>query len=94
MLSPIIVAAVGALILLALASIRRIPEGHVYALRRVDGHVRIVGSGTHLLVPLVERVARKISLAGAVAAVDDLARRGPPRGSQPEGGCRHCRGGA
>lgn len=72
MLSPIIVAALVVLALLALASIRRIPEGHVYALRRMDGHVRIVGSGTHLLVPIVERVARKISLAGAVVAVEDL----------------------
>lgn len=73
MLSPIIVAALCALALLVVASIRRIPEGHVYTLRRMGGHVRIVGSGTHLVVPLVERVAHKISLAGAAVAVEDLA---------------------
>lgn len=72
MLSPIIVAALCALALLVVASIRRIPEGHVYTFRRMDGHVRIVGSGTHLVVPLVERVAHKISLAGAAVPVEDL----------------------
>lgn len=73
MLSPIILAALAALALLVVASIRRIPEGHVYTFRRMGGHVRIVGSGTHLVMPLVERVAHKISLAGAAVPVEDLA---------------------
>ncbi|MDR2012993.1 MAG: hypothetical protein LBQ20_08120 [Rhodanobacter sp.] len=72
MSSPLILAALCALMLLAIASIRRVPEGHVYTFRRMDGHVRIVGSGTHLVVPLIERVAHKISLAGATTAIDDL----------------------
>lgn len=73
MLSPIILAALCVLALLVVASIRRIPEGHVYTFRRMDGHVRVVGSGTHLVVPLVERVEHKISLAGAAVPVEDLA---------------------
>ena len=72
MLSPIILTALCALALLVVASLRRIPEGHVYTLRRMGGHVRVVGSGTHWVVPLVERVAHKINLAGAVVAVDGL----------------------
>lgn len=72
MLSPILFAALCALALLIVASIRRVPEGHVYAFRRMGGHVRIVGSGTHLVVPLVERVARKISLAGAAVPVEGI----------------------
>lgn len=76
MLSPIVFATLTVALLLVLASIRRIPEGHVYALRRMGGHVRIVGSGTHLVVPLVERVARKISLAGAAVPVEGLERDG------------------
>jgi regulator of protease activity HflC (stomatin/prohibitin superfamily) len=68
----IILAALCALMLLAIASIRRVPEGHVYTFRRMDGRLRIVGSGTHLVVPLIERVAHKISLAGATTAIDDL----------------------
>lgn len=76
MLSPIILAALCALALLVLASVRRIPEGHVYAFRRMGGHVRIIRSGTHLVMPLVERVAHKISLAGAAVPIDGLAREG------------------
>ena len=76
MLSPIILAVVCGLALLVAASIRRVPEGHVYTFRRMGGHVRIVGSGTHLVVPLVERVANKISLAGAALAVEGLQRDG------------------
>lgn len=70
--STIILAALCAMTLLVIASIRRIPEGQVYALRRMGGHMRLVGSGTHLVVPLVERVAHKISLAGAAVAVEGL----------------------
>ena len=72
MLSPIVLAALCMLALLAVASVRRIPAGHVYMLRRMGGHVRVVGSGTHLVMPLVERVAHKINLAGAAVAVDGL----------------------
>jgi regulator of protease activity HflC (stomatin/prohibitin superfamily) len=74
MLSPIILAALCALALLVVASVRRIPEGHVYAFRRMGGHVRIVPAGTHLVLPLVERVTHKISLAGAAVPVEGLAR--------------------
>jgi regulator of protease activity HflC (stomatin/prohibitin superfamily) len=76
MFSPIILTALCALALLVVASVRRIPEGHVYTFRRVGGHVRIVGAGTHLMMPLVERVTHKISLAGAAVAVEGLARDG------------------
>ena len=69
-----ILAALCAMALLIVASVRRIPEGHVYTFRRMDGHVRVVGSGMHMLLPLLERVAHKISLAGATVAVEDLQR--------------------
>lgn len=72
MLSPLIVSALCALALLIVASVRRVPEGHVYSFRRMGGHIRLVGSGTHLVMPLVERVAHKISLAGAAVPVDHL----------------------
>ena len=72
MLSPIILTALCVLAVLVIASIRRIPEGHVYTFRRLGGQLRVVASGTHWVVPIVERVAHKISLAGAVVGVDDL----------------------
>ena len=73
MLPPLIwMLCIAAGLVLLAASIRRIPEGQVYALRRVGGHVRRVGPGTHFVLPLVERIARKINLAGASLAVDGL----------------------
>jgi regulator of protease activity HflC (stomatin/prohibitin superfamily) len=57
---------------LVCASIRRIPEGQVYTLRRVGGHTRVMHSGTHFMLPLVERVAHKISLTGSNVPVDGL----------------------
>lgn len=55
---------------IAIASVRRIPEGQVYSLRRVGGQVRIVGAGTHFLLPLIERVSHKISLTGSALSLD------------------------
>jgi regulator of protease activity HflC (stomatin/prohibitin superfamily) len=72
MLSPMMLLGLAALGVLAVTSIRRIPEGQVYTLRRVGGHVRIMHSGMHLMLPLLERVAHKISLTGANVPVEGL----------------------
>jgi regulator of protease activity HflC (stomatin/prohibitin superfamily) len=55
------------------ACIRRIPEGQAYTLRRMDGHVRTLGAGMHLVLPLVERVAHKIRLLGNVVEIEPIA---------------------
>ncbi len=49
----------------AAVCLRRIPEGQVYSLRRVDGNTRFVGAGMHFVLPLIERVSHKMSLAGS-----------------------------
>lgn len=72
MLSPMILMALVAIAVLAFASIRRIPEGQVYTLRRVGGHTRVMHSGMHFMLPLIERVAHKISLTGANVPVEGL----------------------
>jgi len=72
MLSPIVWLGLVALGSLAVASIRRIPEGQVYTLRRFGGQTRVMHSGMHLMLPLFERVAHKISLTGANVPVDGL----------------------
>ncbi len=64
MFPPILIVAVSLVAVVALASIRRIPEGQVVSLRRIGGRVRILEAGTHMIVPLVERVAHRIKLAG------------------------------
>ena len=61
---------------LGLASVRRIPEGKVYSLRRLDGQTRFIGAGTHFLVPLFERVAHEISLTGSALAFHGRAAAG------------------
>ena len=55
---------------LLFASVRRIPEGQVYTLRRIGGHMRTVGSGLHVVLPFVERVIHKIRLLGNVVPVN------------------------
>ncbi|MBS0571036.1 MAG: hypothetical protein JSS28_10535 [Proteobacteria bacterium] len=52
-----------------LVCLRRIPEGQAYTLRRVDGHLRTVGAGVHVVLPLIERVTHKIRLLGNVVDI-------------------------
>ncbi|HET9818168.1 MAG TPA: SPFH domain-containing protein, partial [Rhodanobacteraceae bacterium] len=59
------------LALIALLSIKRIPEGQVYTLRRLGKPAGTLTAGTHLVVPLVERIAHKISITGYTLAVDE-----------------------
>ncbi len=61
---------------LLFASVRRIPEGQVYTLRRIGGHMRTVGSGLHVVLPLVEKVIHKIRLLGNVVPVNVPTPRG------------------
>lgn len=65
MSASIVLAILVSLVVLAMASIRRIPEGKVYSLRRIGGQTRLLGAGTHFTLPLIERVLHKISLTGS-----------------------------
>ncbi len=78
MSSPILWIMLCMLVALAIASVRRIPEGQVYSLRRVDGQTRFVGAGMHFLLPLIERVSHKISLTGSALAIDGASASGVP----------------
>ncbi|MET4569432.1 SPFH domain-containing protein [Rhodanobacter soli] len=49
---------------LILSAVRRVPAGRVYSLYRRGKLVRVLQSGTHLVLPLFDRVAHKINLAG------------------------------
>ncbi|MGA8276866.1 MAG: hypothetical protein WB784_01525 [Rhodanobacteraceae bacterium] len=70
MLSPILFMTVCSVLALVAVSVRRIPEGKVYSLRRIGGHTRLLGAGVHLVMPLIESVAHKINLAGNTLNVD------------------------
>ena len=69
MLTPTLLLALCILAVLAFVSIKRIPEGHAYTLRRIGGHMRTLEAGTHIVVPLIERVAHKINLVGNVVEI-------------------------
>ena len=49
---------------LAAAAVRRVPMGQVYSLYRHGKPVRLLQAGTHMVLPLLDRVAHKIDLAG------------------------------
>lgn len=57
--------------LLAFFSVKRIPEGTVYTLRRIGGHARTLMPGTHLVLPLVERIVHRIPLTGRALSLDE-----------------------
>jgi regulator of protease activity HflC (stomatin/prohibitin superfamily) len=60
-----------ALALLGWLSVKRIPEGQVYTLRRLGKPAGTLTAGTHLVLPLIERIAHKISITGYTLSVDE-----------------------
>lgn len=67
------------------SSVKRIPEGQVYTLRRLGKPAGTLTAGTHVVLPLIERIAHKISITGYTLAVDervadDAAEAGTMRG--------------
>ena len=65
------------LILMVVAlSIKRIPEGQVYSLHRLGRPPRLLTPGTHVVLPLLERVAHKISLCGRTLRLDETLTNG------------------
>jgi len=55
---------------LAAVSVRRIPEGQVYSVRRFGRSPALLGAGTHVVLPMIDRVAHKIDLGGQVLRFD------------------------
>ena len=46
------------------SAVKVVPAGQVYSLYRRGKPVRLLAAGTHLALPLLDRVAHKINLAG------------------------------
>ncbi len=60
------------LVLMVIAlSVKRIPEGQVYSLHRLGRPARLLRPGTHMVLPLLERVAHKISLTGRTLRLEE-----------------------
>jgi regulator of protease activity HflC (stomatin/prohibitin superfamily) len=68
MLLPILTVAVLAVLLAS--AIRRVPTGQVYSIYRCGKPLRLLPAGTHLVLPVLDRVAHKIDLAGQTLRLD------------------------
>ncbi|MDE1899488.1 MAG: hypothetical protein KGI40_07250 [Xanthomonadaceae bacterium] len=74
---PLTLIALLCLVLMVVAlSIKRIPEGQVYSLHRLGRPARLLTPGTHMVLPLLERVAHKISLTGRTLRLDETLAQG------------------
>jgi regulator of protease activity HflC (stomatin/prohibitin superfamily) len=65
MFALILTAAFSLLALVAIA-VKRVPDGQVYSLYRHGKPVRLLQPGTHVVLPLLERVGHRIDLGGRV----------------------------
>lgn len=61
--------AAGAVIALLVAGLRRVPDGHCFTVNRLGRFHRTLQPGWHLVLPLIDRVTRRISTAGSVLTV-------------------------
>ncbi len=65
-----------ALAALTVLSLRHIPEGQVHTFRRIGGHTRVLGSGRHLVFPLLDRATHRFNLTGNILAFESEAGNG------------------
>lgn len=56
---------------LLLSAVRYVPSGQVYSLYRHGKLVRVLKAGLHMVLPLFDRVAHKINLAGQTLRLDE-----------------------
>ena len=49
---------------IALAAVRRVPDGQAWTVRRFGRYVRTLRPGTHAVWPLLDRIARQVRLTG------------------------------
>lgn len=59
-----------ALFALAAVAVKRVPAGQVYSLYRNGKPVRLLQPGTHVVLPLLDRVGHRIDLGGRVLRFD------------------------
>ncbi len=65
-----LVAAIATLVVIALVSIRRIPDGQSFTVNRFRSFHRTLGPGLHLIVPFIDRVTHKVNILGQMLEVD------------------------
>ncbi|HVF35932.1 MAG TPA: SPFH domain-containing protein [Candidatus Saccharimonadia bacterium] len=58
---------------LVLFSLKRIPDGQAYTVHRFGRYCRTLPSGVHWILPLVERIAHRVSLTGRALRIEPRA---------------------
>lgn len=59
-----------AVLFLTAVAVKRVPAGQVYSLYRNGKPVRLLQPGTHVVLPLLDRVGHRIDLGGRVLRFD------------------------
>ncbi|MBD8898714.1 SPFH domain-containing protein [Rhodanobacter sp. DHG33] len=78
----LILAAIVCLSLFAVVTVKRVPAGQVYSLYRRGKPVRLLQTGIHLVLPLLDRVGHRIDLGGRVLRFEEpMAEAGDVRGT-------------
>jgi hypothetical protein len=67
---------------LAAVAVKRVPAGQVYSLYRYGKQVRLLQPGTHVVMPLLDRVGHRIDLGGRMLRFDaSIAETKPVQGT-------------
>lgn len=67
----LIFTAVFSLLALAAMAVKHVPDGQVYSLYRHGKPIRLLQPGTHLVLPLLDRVGHRIDLGGRVLRFEE-----------------------
>lgn len=70
MMPSLLMFCIAAFAALTMFSLKHIPDGQVHTFRRVGGHTRVLGSGRHLILPLLDRATHRFNLTGNTLAFD------------------------
>ncbi|MBB3226679.1 regulator of protease activity HflC (stomatin/prohibitin superfamily) [Luteibacter sp. Sphag1AF] len=66
----VLISVILATIALVAMSVKRIPEGKVYSVRRLGRPAALLSAGTHVVMPVIDRVSHKIDLNGQILHFD------------------------
>ena len=66
---------------LAAVAVKRVPAGQVYSLYRNGKQVRLLQPGTHVVMPLLDRVGHRIDLGGRTLRFDASTEAKPVQGT-------------
>ena len=73
MMPSLLMLCIAVLAALTLFSLKHIPDGQVHTFKRLGGHTRVLSSGRHLVLPLLDRATHRFNLTGNTLAFDSEA---------------------